>query len=262
MEWATVPNYGIFAGAPEGWEAAGFNGNVGGLRACTDGWNAYANLADQGSLSTTLVGAGQLVVTYKDCWGEGFVGMYINDVKIDQTVANDQSYPVKTISVTFHDGDELAFRDEGDNAVVWIGSIDTICSGDRYLLAPRHATLRLHPRLRRATPRHVESGCGCPLFFTIFLLLGVWFRTVLPYFTRTINWGAGEEAQCEWQCDCNPEDHSQCRSDSMCAWYRWNPETTVCELFDAEAAAFFIDEEDGEFTPVAPIPHCDVGRHR
>ena len=67
-----------------------------------------------------------MTVKYKDCWGQGFVGLYIDGVKKDQTATNNRNAE-KTSVVSFSDGDELKFKDEGGNAVIWIGSIEASC---------------------------------------------------------------------------------------------------------------------------------------
>ena len=74
--------------APEGWSIAGFNGNVGDSRDCAGGWNAYANSGNQGELTGVLQGSGRATVVYRDCWSEGFVGLYVNGALLDQTEEN------------------------------------------------------------------------------------------------------------------------------------------------------------------------------
>ena len=74
--------------APDGWSIAGFNGNVGDSRDCGNGWNAYANSANQGQLTGVLQGSGRATVVYRDCWSEGFVGLYVNGALLDQTEEN------------------------------------------------------------------------------------------------------------------------------------------------------------------------------
>jgi hypothetical protein len=129
VNWATVTKGPT---APPGWTTSGFNGNVGNDKGCANGWNAYANGANQGSLVGTLEGNGRATVVYADCWKEGFVGLYVNGVKKDQTA--DSTGAVKTYSFDFSDGDKLMFKDEGRNAVVWIKSITYDCgAGDKHV---------------------------------------------------------------------------------------------------------------------------------
>ena len=85
VDWANV----LDAKAPSGWHAQGFFGHVSDLRLCGNGWNAYAFLGDQGQLYATMIGSGRATVQYRDCWSEGFVGLYLNGLKIDQSSTND-----------------------------------------------------------------------------------------------------------------------------------------------------------------------------
>ena len=77
--------------APAGWTASGFNGHIFFSNKCDNGWNAYANRDDQGQLYAMMKGYGLATVKYRDCWGEGFVGLYLNGQKIDNssTVASE-----------------------------------------------------------------------------------------------------------------------------------------------------------------------------
>ena len=84
VDWGTATD----STAPEGWTITGFNGNVGNSRDCSGGWNAYANSANQGELAATMGGAGRATVVYRDCWSEGFVGLYVNGALLDQTEEN------------------------------------------------------------------------------------------------------------------------------------------------------------------------------
>ena len=84
MDWQTAADNT----APEGWSIAGFSGTVGNQRNCAGGWNAYANSGNQGELTTTMVGFGRATVVYRDCWSEGFVGLYVNGALVDQTEEN------------------------------------------------------------------------------------------------------------------------------------------------------------------------------
>ena len=82
VDWKTVADG---PKAPPGWTTGGFNGNVGNQRKCGNGWNAYATGGNQGRLYAKMKGSGQATVRYRDCWSEGFVGLYLNGVKKDQT---------------------------------------------------------------------------------------------------------------------------------------------------------------------------------
>ena len=84
VDWKTASD----STAPEGWTISGFSSNVGDLRDCANGWNAYATLANQGELTGVMQGAGRATVVYRDCWREGFVGLYVNGEKMDQTEEN------------------------------------------------------------------------------------------------------------------------------------------------------------------------------
>ena len=85
VDWAHASD----AKAPVGWHVVGFNGNVGNGRKCKNGWNAYANGSNQGQLYATMKGSGIATVQYRDCWSEGFVGLYVNGLKMDQSSTND-----------------------------------------------------------------------------------------------------------------------------------------------------------------------------
>ena len=74
--------------APNGWMATGFNRGIGDGRECANGWTAFATAEDQGEMWTILQGSGRATVKYRDCWGEGFVGLYVNGEKKDQTEEN------------------------------------------------------------------------------------------------------------------------------------------------------------------------------
>ena len=74
-----------------------------------------------------MKGAGRATVEYADCWKSGFVGLYLNGVKKNQTGTNDGI--LTTFSFDFVNGDTIAFKDEGDNAVLQIKSITYQCQG-------------------------------------------------------------------------------------------------------------------------------------
>ena len=77
-----------------------------------------------GTLPRRETESGRATVKYKDCWGEGSTGLYLNGNLVDRA---DDSYNLKTTTVSFRDNDELKFQDDGGNAVIWIGSIDYSC---------------------------------------------------------------------------------------------------------------------------------------
>ena len=86
MDWANV----LDAKAPAGWHAQGFYvEGVSDQKLCGNGWNAYAGQNKQGQLYATMIGSGRATVQYRDCWSEGFVGLYLNGLKIDQSSTND-----------------------------------------------------------------------------------------------------------------------------------------------------------------------------
>ena len=84
VDWMKVPD----KVAPTGWQAIGFSGHVGNQKLCGNGWNGYAGGANQAQLITTLKGQGRATVEYRDCWKQGFVGLYLNGKKIDVTDTN------------------------------------------------------------------------------------------------------------------------------------------------------------------------------
>ena len=103
VDWANV----LDDKAPAGWHVKGFNGNVGDAKQCKYGWNAYANGGKQGQLYTTMTGAGRATVQYRDCWSQGFVGLYVNGKKKDQSGTNNgklrtyRSYSRLTLNTAF-----------------------------------------------------------------------------------------------------------------------------------------------------------------
>lgn len=52
---------------------------------CANGWNAYGVRELQGQLYATMKGYGRATVKYRDCYGQGFIGLYLNGIKIDNT---------------------------------------------------------------------------------------------------------------------------------------------------------------------------------
>ena len=84
MEWATAED----SNAPPGWKMIDFNGKVENLESCANGWNAYAPGNLHGHLSARMRGSGRATVKYKDCLGEGFIGLYVNDRRVDKTPTN------------------------------------------------------------------------------------------------------------------------------------------------------------------------------
>ena len=84
MDWKKVPD----TIAPAGWQAIGFSGDVGDQKLCGNGWNGFAHLSNQAQLVTTLKGQGRATVQYRDCWKQGFVGLYLNGEKLDVTETN------------------------------------------------------------------------------------------------------------------------------------------------------------------------------
>ena len=84
MDWKNSED----AVAPFGWTAKGFAGHVGDMRKCAGGWNAYAPGQSQGQLYTRLKGFGRATVKYRDCWSQGFIGVYLNGKQIDESSTN------------------------------------------------------------------------------------------------------------------------------------------------------------------------------
>ena len=84
MDWVKV----VDKAAPAGWQAIGFDGDVGDHDLCGNGWNGYADGSKQAQLMTTLKGQGRATVEYRDCWKQGFVGLYVNGKRMDTTGTN------------------------------------------------------------------------------------------------------------------------------------------------------------------------------
>ena len=85
----------------------------------------------------SLSGSGEVTFVRlpKDCesfgpgWGEGKAALYKNGNKIDETSENAGGNGTKTFfTFTFADGDEIALQDEGQDSILWVGSIDFSCS--------------------------------------------------------------------------------------------------------------------------------------
>ena len=107
VDWQNVED----SKAPEGWATAHLTSNIGNFKYCANGWNAYARMQTQGELYVTMEGYGYATVTYRDCWGDGFVGLYLNGNLIDKSPENNGNqrtyrYPwrlICTISYFFAD---------------------------------------------------------------------------------------------------------------------------------------------------------------
>merc|ERR1719271_881759 len=113
--------------APKGWKISGFNGNVGNSRLCANGWNAYANGNNQGTLSAKINGSGTVTIKYRDCWKEGHASVFLNG-KLKGQSAN-KNGALKTTTFAFKNGDTLSFKDTGNNGVLHIVSITYKCGG-------------------------------------------------------------------------------------------------------------------------------------
>ena len=81
MDWATAED----SKAPPGWKLESFDGEVENLESCANGWNAYAPGESHGHLMSRMRGSGRATVKYKDCLGEGFIALYLNDRRIDNS---------------------------------------------------------------------------------------------------------------------------------------------------------------------------------
>ena len=69
-----------------GWTANGLDAYVpDGQFKCGDGWNGFSYYELQGQLYATMKGYGRATVKYRDCKGEGYVGLYLNGIKIDNS---------------------------------------------------------------------------------------------------------------------------------------------------------------------------------
>ena len=140
VDWQTAKD----SVAPEGWAIWNFQEHAGNLRACGNGWNAYAYMQERGKLYATMKGYGRATVKYKDCWGEGFASLYLNGKPIDKSGAYSSelrtfrffgrmAFYFARVAVTrlfcappsfyFNDDDLLMFMDDGDNSVLHIESI-------------------------------------------------------------------------------------------------------------------------------------------
>jgi len=108
---------------PTGWKVVqGFSSNVQDKKNCGNGWNGYKNGGGMGALGTTLQGSGTATLRYGDCWGAGTTVLYKNGKKIDQAPKT-----IKSFTFDFVTGDKIKLRDEGANAVLWLGSLTFQC---------------------------------------------------------------------------------------------------------------------------------------
>ena len=81
VDWATVPDQK----APAGWVGEGFIKGFGDRENCANGWSALAGISQTGRLFTSLKGSGEATAKYSDCNKGGFVGLWLNNKRIDQT---------------------------------------------------------------------------------------------------------------------------------------------------------------------------------
>ena len=84
VEWKIAED----AKAPEGWTSWGLDNSAGNLGGCGNGWNGYAHFREKGQLAARMTGSGRATVKYKDCWGEGYAGLYLNGILMDKSPAN------------------------------------------------------------------------------------------------------------------------------------------------------------------------------
>ena len=81
MDWQTAPD----GTAPEGWKIWNLDEHAADLRNCGNGWNGYAFMQDKGQLYAKMKGHGIATIKYRDCWGEGFAGVYLDGRRIDKS---------------------------------------------------------------------------------------------------------------------------------------------------------------------------------
>jgi len=78
-------------------------------------WFGWSGADNVGSAKTTLNGDGVATLEFGNCWSEGSVNVYLNDVLIAS--ATGRQYR-KLIKFSFSDGATLEIKDEGGNSVV------------------------------------------------------------------------------------------------------------------------------------------------
>ena len=120
---------------------------------CASGWNAEGAQMYEGQLYATMKGYGRATVKYKDCYAKGFVGLYLNGIRIDKTLfgtgqlrtyrcsasmsrhvsslsqtSNNFLLPPAPRSFNFKNYDVVMFKDES-RAIMTIESITYQCTG-------------------------------------------------------------------------------------------------------------------------------------
>ena len=89
------------------------------------GWGCGNNV---GSISTTLIGSGTVSLHYGNCWNEGNVIVYLDNVEISHSSpGTSQMY-----RIPYNDGNELKIMDVNGNAIIKIVDITFTCKG-KYL---------------------------------------------------------------------------------------------------------------------------------
>ena len=89
------------------------------------GWGCGNNV---GSISTSLKGSGTVSLHYGNCWNEGNVIVYLNNVEISRSSPGTS----QVYRIPYNDGNELKIMDENGNAIIKIVDITFTCKG-KYL---------------------------------------------------------------------------------------------------------------------------------
>jgi hypothetical protein len=85
----------------------------------------FAGLAAQANVSARLSGAGCATIRFSNCWNtpSSFVGVWLDGTRIAQTVNTRSPSPEVVFTFSYTDGQVLAIKDEGANAVAEVYSL-------------------------------------------------------------------------------------------------------------------------------------------
>jgi hypothetical protein len=99
-------------------------GNAGG-DCLTNAIHFFGLLNSVATLSVPLSGAGCATITFSNCWNgaNSFVGVYLDGVQIALTDSNPAPSVEIEFTFTYTDGQVLAIKDEGANAVAQVSSL-------------------------------------------------------------------------------------------------------------------------------------------
>ena len=99
--------------------------------ACYNGgnWWSFSGSGGVDSISIVLPFSGSGVINFGNCWNEGTVELYINNVLTASAPINTNSV---VAPITFAAGDTLSLHDAGANSVLRLNSVIMNCHGSSY----------------------------------------------------------------------------------------------------------------------------------